>query len=147
MRKRYNLSHTACRAGWGRSAIKSGAQVKRLLRDAKNGYKKGSRFLNIMECCDPFGLEKRVKEAFGKRFRLVAGKEYFEGDEEEIKREFYNVVCGGGVVGGGVGGLEEKEKKKRNPRKKKEASWFSEPVPKKCIHPKLENIVIHALSI
>jgi hypothetical protein len=125
----------------GTERYKIGCSSKTSLERCQNGYKKGSRFLNIMECCDPFGLEKRVKEAFGKRFRLVAGKEYFEGDEEEIKREFYNVVCGGGVVGGGVGGLEEKEKKKRKPRRKKEEavdpSWFSEPVPKKCIHQSL----------
>jgi hypothetical protein len=125
----------------GTERYKIGCSSKTSLERCQNGYKKGSRFLNIMECSDPFGLEKRLKDTFGRRFRLVAGKEYFEGDEEEIKREFYNVVCGIGCGGDGGAVVEEKEKKKRKPRKKKEEmeeadepSWFSEPVPKKCIH-------------
>jgi hypothetical protein len=79
----------------GTRRYKIGCSSKTTLDRCKNGYKKGSRFLNIMECCDPFGLEKRIKEAFGTQFTLVAGKEYFEGDEEEIKRVFYEVVSGG----------------------------------------------------
>lgn len=121
----------------GTERYKIGCSSKTSLERCQNGYKKGSRFLNIMECNDPFGLEKKIKDAFGRRFRLVAGKEYFEGDEEEIKREFYSVVCGLGVVGGG--GVEEKEKKIKPRKKAEEASWFSEPVaePKKCIHQSL----------
>jgi hypothetical protein len=109
----------------GTERYKIGCSSKTSLERCQNGYKKGSRFLNIMECSDPFGLEKRLKETFGRRFRLVAGKEYFEGDEEEIKREFYNVVCGSVVEEK----EKEKEKKKRKPRKK-----VMEAVAKKCPH-------------
>jgi hypothetical protein len=78
----------------GTQRYKIGCSSKTTLDRCQNGYKKGSRFLNIMECLDPFGIEKELKRVFGSQFRLVAGKEYFEGDEEEIKKRFYEVVTG-----------------------------------------------------
>jgi hypothetical protein len=78
----------------GTQRYKIGCSSKTTLERCQNGYKKGSRFLNIMECCDPFGIEKELKRVFGLHFKLVAGKEYFEGDEEEIKKRFYEVVTG-----------------------------------------------------
>lgn len=55
-------------------------------------YKKGTRYIVIMECYKPYVLEKEIKKIFNEKFKLIAGYEYFEGVEEEIKTEFLNIV-------------------------------------------------------
>lgn len=58
----------------------------------RNGYKTGSRYLAIMECIDPLTLEKNIKKVFNEKFKLIAGNEYFEGNEDEILETFINLV-------------------------------------------------------
>ena len=48
--------------------------------------------MDIRECDDPFELEREVKSRFNSIFNLIAGKEYFEGNEADIKKEFNDVV-------------------------------------------------------
>jgi uncharacterized C2H2 Zn-finger protein len=72
----------------GTSRYKIGCSEKKTLDRCRNGYKKGTRYIVIMECVEPFKIERKIKETFNKKFKLVAGKEYFEGDENEMKKEF-----------------------------------------------------------
>lgn len=76
----------------GTERYKIGCSAKNDLERCKKGYKKGTRFINIQECEDPFGVEHEIKTRFNEKFTLVAGKEYFEGKEEDIKKEFADVV-------------------------------------------------------
>lgn len=62
------------------------------LNRCRNGYRKGTRFLCIMECCEPFSLEKDIKKHFGEKFKLIAGCEYFEGDENMMRDNFIKIV-------------------------------------------------------
>ena len=63
----------------------------------KNGYKKGSRYIIIMECNNPHILEKNIKDNFNKLFKLIAGNEYFEGDENIMKETFLH-LCKDGKI-------------------------------------------------
>lgn len=54
-------------------------------------YKKGTRYMMILECQQPFVVEDTVKKVFNARFSRIAGKEYFEGDEEEMRNLFYSI--------------------------------------------------------
>lgn len=52
-------------------------------------YRQGTRYLMILECHQPFSVESVVKARFESIFRRVAGKEYFEGDELQMRNVFY----------------------------------------------------------
>lgn len=52
-------------------------------------YRVGTRYLMIVECPHPFQVEAILIKQFESRFPRVAGKEYFEGDEREMRRLFY----------------------------------------------------------
>lgn len=54
-------------------------------------YKKGTRYMMILECNQPFVVEDAVKRQFNARFSRIAGKEYFEGDETEMRNLFYAI--------------------------------------------------------
>ena len=56
------------------------------------GYKKGTRYISIMECTDPFKLEKELKIHFNKDFKLIAGREFFEGDVNAMRCKFNEIV-------------------------------------------------------
>ena len=58
----------------------------------KNGYLKGSRYICIMECNSSLEIEKNIKDEFSKKFKLIAGKEYFEGNEQDILFSFVNII-------------------------------------------------------
>ena len=45
-----------------------------------------------MECNDPFKLENKIKYAFNNKFKLIAGNEYYKGNENEVFNVFLNVV-------------------------------------------------------
>lgn len=62
------------------------------LNRCNNGYLKGSRYICIMECNNPFALEKNIKKIFKEKFKLIAGHEYFEGDEEIMIEEFLKLI-------------------------------------------------------
>jgi len=55
-------------------------------------YKKNSRYLYIAECINPSILETNIKNAFNHKYTLIAGKEYFEGDEKNIVNDFIKMV-------------------------------------------------------
>ena len=46
-----------------------------------------------MECINPFALEKNLKKKFDEQFKLIAGNEYYEGNENNMKIEFLKIVC------------------------------------------------------
>lgn len=41
-----------------------------------------------MECSNPFILKNKIKKNVINKFKLIAGNEYFEGDEDDIIDEF-----------------------------------------------------------
>jgi len=57
-----------------------------------NSYKKNSRYLYIAECINPYTLEANIKSIFNNKYTLIAGKEYFEGDEKDIVNNFVKIV-------------------------------------------------------
>ena len=75
----------------GTNRFKIGCSSKSDLSRVSNGYRKGTRYLHIMECDDPFAVESVLKEEFNSKFNLIAGTEFFEGDEITIKRLFYKI--------------------------------------------------------
>tara|TARA_Y100000780_G_scaffold192525_1_gene180800 strand:+ start:773 stop:1528 length:756 start_codon:yes stop_codon:yes gene_type:complete len=74
----------------GTNRYKIGCSKKSTLERVKKGYRNGTRYLHIMECDDSMRIEKLIKQVFNETFILIAGTEYFEGDEEEMKTLFYN---------------------------------------------------------
>jgi hypothetical protein len=76
----------------GTQRYKIGCSENTELERVKKGYKKGTRYIYIIECYDPFTLEKNIKNIFNEKFKLIAGHEYFEGDETKIKEEFVNEI-------------------------------------------------------
>lgn len=66
----------------------SGDGCKRI----KDGYPKGTRILQITQCENPRKCEEKIKLIFNQKFKLVSGKEMFEGEEEEIVIEFFKIV-------------------------------------------------------
>ena len=76
----------------GTNRYKIGMSNKPDLERCKNGYKKGSRYLCIMECNNPLEIEKNIKNEFTKKFKLIAGNEYFEGIENDIINIFLEIV-------------------------------------------------------
>ena len=55
-------------------------------------YHSGTRFICIMCCENPLIVEKKIKDAFRLKYKLVAGTEYFEGNEEEILIDFFKII-------------------------------------------------------
>jgi hypothetical protein len=55
-------------------------------------YKKGSRYICIMECKNPLKLEKEIIKAFNEEFKVCAGKEYFEGNEQKMLLKFLELT-------------------------------------------------------
>jgi hypothetical protein len=76
----------------GTNRYKIGCSNKPNLDRCKNGYKNGSRYICIMECLNPVVLEKKIKDNFTEKFNLIAGNEYFEGNENEIYNMFIDIV-------------------------------------------------------
>ncbi len=76
----------------GTNRYKIGISNKPTLERCSQGYKKGSRYLCIMECNNPLILEKNIKKIFCNDFKLIAGNEYFEGCEKDILKMFINLV-------------------------------------------------------
>ena len=76
----------------GTDRYKIGCSKTPDLKRCKEGYRKGSRYICIMECSEPFVLEKKIKDEFNKLFELVAGTEYFIGDETTMKQTFLKIT-------------------------------------------------------
>lgn len=76
----------------GTNRYKIGCSENSELDRVKKGYKKGTRYIFIIECNNPFVLEKNIKKIFNEKFKLIAGYEYFEGDEKIMKEEFLKLT-------------------------------------------------------
>lgn len=76
----------------GTERFKIGCSSKNDLNRCKKGYKIGTRYIAILECEMPFALENEIKKRFNTKFKIIAGREYFEGCENDIKQEFYDVI-------------------------------------------------------
>ena len=76
----------------GTERYKIGCSSNPNLDRCKKGYRVGTRYLYIMECTNPFLLEKNIKKEFSKQFILVSGEEYFEGNENDIKATFLKIA-------------------------------------------------------
>lgn len=76
----------------GTNRYKIGCSGNTQLNRCHNGYKNGSRYLHISECVEPFKLEKILVTEFNKKFMLVAGNEYFEGDENDMLAIIYKCI-------------------------------------------------------
>ena len=76
----------------GTNRYKFGCSSNPDLERCRNGYKKGSRYLCIMECIEPFILEKKIKIEFDNKFKLIAGNEYYKGNENKIVNIFMTTV-------------------------------------------------------
>ena len=78
----------------GTKRFKIGMSGKNTLDRINKGYRKGTRYLNIQEVEDPRGLENRIKKIFDRKFTLIAGREYYEGNEYSVRTTFANLVNG-----------------------------------------------------
>lgn len=76
----------------GTNRYKIGCSKKNDLSRCKNGYKTGTRYIHIMECSEPFNIEKQLISVFNEKFRLIGGREYFEGNETDMITEFFKTV-------------------------------------------------------
>lgn len=76
----------------GTNRYKIGRSKQSDLKRCKTGYRKGTRFIRIAECTNSDILEKNIKEHFNKKYKLVAGYEYFEGNEYDMITDFNNIV-------------------------------------------------------
>lgn len=55
-------------------------------------YRAGTRMILILECENDVEIEERLIAAFNSLFPRVAGKEWFEGNEKEMRTLFYDIV-------------------------------------------------------
>ncbi len=82
----------------GTSRFKVGMSKSPTLERVKKGYRNGTRYLHIMEIKGIDHLqfmESDIKKIFNKEFKLIAGTEYFEGDESAVKTAFLKRVLVG----------------------------------------------------
>lgn len=83
----------------GTNRYKVGCSVKQdLYQRIKTGYLKGTEIIILFKCIDSLYIEKKIKNFFNSKFKLIAGKEYYEGDIEEMKREFINIIYNNDLV-------------------------------------------------
>ena len=80
----------------GTNRYKIGCSNQGDLRRLTGGYKKGTRYIEIRETPVPFLVEKMVKERFSQTFELIAGAEYFQGHEGNMRGLFQHTTneCG-----------------------------------------------------
>ena len=76
----------------GTMRFKIGYSKKSDFERIRKAYKMGTRYINVQEVQNPFEIEKKLIELFNEKFKLIAGREYFEGDETEMKNEFQRML-------------------------------------------------------
>ncbi len=76
----------------GTNRFKLGCSVKQGINRCIKGYRKGTKLICYSFCNDPFLTESKLKSAFNKKFRLICGNEFFEGECDEIKKVFFKVI-------------------------------------------------------
>ena len=55
-------------------------------------YHSGTRVIEVIKCKDYFTIENEIIKRFKEKFITCGGKEYFQGNEEEMKKEFCEIV-------------------------------------------------------
>ena len=75
----------------GTQRYKIGYSKNNDINKFRKDYKKGSRFLDIYEYDRSSLLVREIRNNFNNKFKLVAGRTYYEGNENDIKKNF-NVV-------------------------------------------------------
>lgn len=55
-------------------------------------YRNGTRYIAIIECIDYIYVERLLINHFNKNYKLIAGCEYFEGDELCMLNSFIKIV-------------------------------------------------------
>ena len=76
----------------GTMKYKVGMSNSPTLDRVKKGYRSGTRYLIIMENEKPIETEKTILRFFKSKYELVEGRETFEGDENEIKKDFLKLI-------------------------------------------------------
>lgn len=76
----------------GSNGYKIGCSSLPNISRVQNGYRRNTRYLCIMECYDPFQLEKIIINAFNDRFLLINGREYFSGNETDMFNLFVDLT-------------------------------------------------------
>ena len=76
----------------GTSRYKIGYSRNNDLYKFRKEYKKGSRFLDIYESEYSPSLVREIRQNFNNKFKLVAGRTYYEGNETEIKNNFNTII-------------------------------------------------------
>jgi hypothetical protein len=76
----------------GTNRFKIGMSNNSDLIRCKTGYKKGSKYIFITECNEPCILERLIIKIFKDKFKLICGKEYFEGNEKDMFDTLYKIV-------------------------------------------------------
>jgi hypothetical protein len=71
----------------GTNRYKIGYSSKSSLDRIKD-YHAGTRCIIILESINPYNLEKIIKQHFKAKYTLIAGTEYFEGNQYEMHRDF-----------------------------------------------------------
>lgn len=62
-------------------------------------YKNGTRYLCIFEKPNALAIEKKLKQAFNRKYKLIGGNEYFQADDEsEMIDLFVSTVMGYAIV-------------------------------------------------
>ena len=75
----------------GTNRIKIGCSSKKGFDRVRKGYLKGTIWFSINEVPDCKSVERRLKKRFNKKFTRIAGCEFFEGDLQEMKKEYFNI--------------------------------------------------------
>jgi hypothetical protein len=76
----------------GTSRYKVGYSKNNDLNKFRKDYKKGSRFLDIYEYDRSPLLVREIRNNFNNKFKLVAGRTYYEGNENDIKKHFNAII-------------------------------------------------------
>lgn len=72
--------------------FKIGMSYKNDLSRLTNGYHKGTRFISINCCMNPLFVESKIKNYLKNKYTLIAGSEYFEGNEDDILKDFLKIL-------------------------------------------------------
>lgn len=76
----------------GTNRYKIGMSNKTTIERIKQ-YGKNAKCIAICAVANPSQVEIRLKIAFAGRFKLIAGKEYFEGNMKDMVRCFNRITC------------------------------------------------------
>lgn len=76
----------------GTQRYKIGYSKKTDIEKFRKDYKKGSRFLDVYEYEHSPLLVREIRNNFNNKFKLVAGRTYYEGNENTIKKNFNSII-------------------------------------------------------